>query len=173
MKINRREIILKAAIVVASIIGILLLILGIQSSKFGKIKKYDEKDNSPRQMMSGTIGSSYRRGDNMKIKIESDSVANLGDFTFNISGDRKLIANISLKYKANSDSSWFNADKSIKQELIKKSAILRDATIDTMLGNSIVTANSEKMRSELKKTLNKNLNNGEIEEVYFSQFIIQ
>ena len=105
---------LKASIVVASLIGILLLILGIQSSKFGKIKKYDEKGNSPRHMMSGTIGSSRRSSDNMKIKIESDSVANLGDFTFNISGNRKLIAKISLKYKPNSDAGWFNGNKNIK-----------------------------------------------------------
>ena len=173
MRINKREIIVKAAIVVATLLVILLLILGLKSSKFSQIKKYDEKDTSPRQMVSALIGSSHRADDSMKIKIENDTIANLGDFTFNISQDRKLIANISVKYKANTSNDWLDSEKDIKKELIKKSDILRDITINTMLGSPIAAANSNKMRKSLKNALNKSLYNGKIQEVYFNQFIIQ
>ena len=60
-----------------------------------------------------------------------------------------------------------------KEEILKKSVILRDAAINTMLGNSVATANSKKMRKALKDTLNEQLSDSEIEEVYFNQFIIQ
>ncbi len=170
MRINRREILKKASLVVASLIVILLLILGVKSSDFGKIAKYDQQDkSSPRERMSK---SSFLSRNGMQVVIVSDNMANLGDFTFNISGDRKLIANIALKYKAN-DTGWFSSKNDIKKEIIKKSVVLRDAAIDTMLGNSVETANSDTIRTALKNTLNKKLSEGEIEEVYFNQFIIQ
>ena len=170
MRINRREILKKASLIVLSLIVILLLILGIKSSDFGKIAKYDKQDqSSPRERMSK---SSYLSRNGMQVVIVNDYMANLGDFTFNISGDRKLIANIALKYKSN-DSGWFSSKNDIKKEIIKKSVILRDAAIDTMLGNSVETANSDTIRKALKNTLNKKLTEGQVEEVYFNQFIIQ
>lgn len=174
MRINRREIIKKASIFILSLIVILLLILGVQTSKFSDIKKYDSQDKSPRDIMAQAKRSSIR-SNGLEVTIKSDTIANLGDFTFNIADDKKLVANISLKYKANDeDSSWFgdNNDK-IKNEILKKSVILRDAAINTMLGSSTADVNSEKMRKTLKETLNKNLSSGEVEEVYFNQFIIQ
>ena len=169
MKLNRKEILKRAALGVTSLIVVLLLILGIKNSDFGKIAKYNKQDSkSGRDMKTRFISSS-----GMKVTVTND-IANLGDFTFNIAGDRKLIANISLKYKSkDGDESWFsNGDKS-KKEILKKSVILRDAAINTMLGNSVATANSKKMRKALKDTLNEQLSDGEIEEVYFNQFIIQ
>ena len=169
-----RKIIKKAILIVVSLIVLLLVILGLQTSKFGDIKKYDSK-KSPRETVSKIIRSSTKSSSGMQVTIESNNIANLGDFVFNISGDRKLIANISLKYKSKKeDGSWFNNNNNeIEKEILKKSVILRDSTIDTMLGSSISTANSEKMRKTVKETLNKNLSNGEVEEVYFNQFIIQ
>ncbi len=173
MKIDRTKIIKNAIIVVLSLIVVLFLILGVLSSDFTKLKKYDVAGKSPRDAVyNRTILSSLSNG--MKVSISSDSKANLGDFVFNISGDKKLIANISIKYKpVKSEESWFNDSDEIKQEILKKGVILRDATINTMLGYSTASANNEKMREKLKETLNKTLTTCEIEEVYFNQFIIQ
>ena len=173
MQIDKIKIIKNSIIAVLSLIVILLLILGVLSSDFTKLQKYDVGGKSPRESLyNRTILSGLSNG--MKVSISSDSKANLGDFVFNISGDKKLIANISIKYKPLADDdSWFGNSDEIKQEIIKKGVILRDATINTMLGYSAASANNEKMREKLKETLNKTLTTCEIEEVYFNQFIIQ
>ncbi|MCF6340466.1 MAG: flagellar basal body-associated FliL family protein [Sulfurimonas sp.] len=166
---KRIQIIKTVSTIVFSIIVLLLLALGVKNSDFGNIKKYDNSGKSPRDMITKSISSS-----GMQVSITNDEIANLGDFIFNIAGDRKLIANISLKYKSNTkDNSWFGSKDDIKKEILKKSVILRDSTINTMLGNPIATANSEKMRKELSDTLNKNLSTGKVIEVYFNKFIIQ
>lgn len=175
MKINRRKILINASYGVAALIVILLLILGIQSSDFTKLQKYDIEGKAPRESISSNKAaptSVLRNG--MQVTIGSDNQANLGDFVFNISGDRKLITNISMKYKSSKKrGSWFSDKNDIKEEILKKSVILRDSAINTMLGYSMVNANNEVMRKALKETLNKNLEYSEIEEVYFNQFIIQ
>jgi len=173
MQIDRIKIIKNSIIVVLSLIVILFLILGILSSDYTKLQKYNVDGKSPREnIYNRTILSGLSNG--MMVSIGSDSKANLGDFVFNISGDRKLIANISVKYKPiENEDSWFSNSDEIKHEIIKKGVILRDATINTMLGYSTANANNEKMREKLKETLNKTLTTCEIEEVYFNQFIIQ
>lgn len=176
MQIDKRTIIKKMSIFILLLIVILLLILGIQTSKFSNIKKY-ESDKSPRDIMSQTRpSSSSTKNYSMEVTIVNDTIANLGDFTFNIAGNKKLVANISLKYKSNTkDSSWLGSDSNddVKKEILQKSAILRDAAIGTMLGSSRVTADSSRMRKALKETLNSNLSAGRVEEVYFNKFIIQ
>lgn len=175
MKINRRKILINASYTVAALIMILLLILGIKSSDYTKLKKYDIEDKTLAESMSGyrtVVASVLRNG--MQVTIGSDSRANLGDFVFNISGDKKLITNISIKYKSSGKrGSWFSDKNDMKEEILKKSVILRDSAINTMLGYSMADANNEVMRNALKRTLNKNLEYSEIEEVYFNQFIIQ
>ncbi|MDY0123694.1 flagellar basal body-associated FliL family protein [Sulfurimonas sp.] len=173
IEIDRVKVIKNAIIVVLSLITVLVLILGVLSSDFTKLQKYDVAAKSPRESAyNRTILSSLSNG--MKVSISSDSKANLGDFVFNISGDKKLIANIAIKYKPVKDeNSWFSDSDEIKHEILKKGVILRDATINTLLGYSAANANNEQMREKLKETLNKNLSSCEIEEVYFNQFIIQ
>ncbi|MBW6489431.1 flagellar basal body-associated FliL family protein [Sulfurimonas sp.] len=176
MKIDRKKILINASYGIAALIVILLLILGVQSSDFTKLQKYDiEGKTAPRLSISGNRASAASvLRNSMQVSISSDNQANLGDFVFNISGDRKLIANISMKYKSSGKrGSWFNDKNDMKEEILKKSVILRDSAINTMLGYSMVNANNEVMRKALQETLNKNLEYSEIEEVYFNQFIIQ
>lgn len=169
MKINRRKILEIATIAVLSLIIILLLILGIQSSNFTMSREYNV-GTKPQKVI--TAYRALRNG--MQVTIVDDSIANLGDFVFNISGDRKLVANIAIKYKSTkNDTYFFNNQDDVKNEILKKSVILRDATINTMLGYSIADPNDEEMREKLRDTLNKNLANSEIEEVYFNKFIIR
>lgn len=174
MRINRRKIIKNAVLAVFSLIIILILILGMLNSNFSNIKKYDKEDSVSKSSEYSKKASFYNEGANMQVVIERDGVANLGDFVFSISADKKLIANISFTYVSNkNDNSWFDGDAKIRDEIVKKGTILRDATIDAMLTNPSVAANDEEMRETIRKSLNKNLHNGKAEEIYFNKFIIQ
>lgn len=174
MRINRRKIIKNAVLAVFSLIIILLLILATLNSNFTNIKKYDKEDSASKTSDSSKKASFYNQGTNMQVVIEQDGVANLGDFVFSISTKRKLITNISFTYKSNKqDDSWFDSDAKIRDEIVKKGTILRDATINTLLLNSSVAADNEEMREAIKESLNKNLYNGKAEEIYFNKFIIQ
>ena len=98
-------------------------------------------------------------------------MANLGDFSMNVNGGKILTANISLKYKDKPSSSFFSSNDT-KAEIIQKGAILRSAVINAIHG-SHTTANSDKIKDEIKHNLNQHLSEGEVEEVYFNKFIIQ
>ncbi|MCK9453792.1 MAG: flagellar basal body-associated FliL family protein [Sulfurimonas sp.] len=173
MQIDKIKIIKKAIMLISAIIIILLLVLGVLSSDFTKLKKYDIAGKSPREtILSQLMPSSINNG--MKVSVTGEGSANLGDFVFNISENKKLIANISIKYKpTKKKNSWFSSSNEMQREILEKGVILRDATIDTMLGYTKASANNDTMRRKLKETLNKNLINSEVEEVYFNEFIIQ
>ncbi len=170
---NIQEYLKKAIMVVAILIVILGMIVGVLTSDFKKIKKFDSSEKSPRQLVSSIVNSSKYY--NTRISINKDSnIANLGDFTFNVSNKKMLIANISLKYKSNKQSTkWSDNTEEIQQEIMKKGTILRDAVIDTMIGSYDTNANSKRMKREIKRNINKKLSEGEIEEVYFNKFIFQ
>lgn len=173
MQLNRRKILQNTTIVVVILIVILVVLLGLNSSKYASIKKYDIPSRNPNAIVSKKP-SFLGYANEMEVTITNDNEANLGEFVFNIAGNRVLIANISVKYKKNKiNTGWFNSDENIKEEILKKGVILRDATIDTMLQNPTPAANSESMRKSIKKNLNKNLSSGKVEEVYFNKFIIQ
>lgn len=173
MQINRKKIIKNISVIIVLLIVILLLVLGVQTSKFSTLKKY-EIDKFSKDIMSNSITAPSRFSNDTQVTITGNNVINLGDFTFNISENKKLIANISLKYRAkNDDKNWLNSEDDIKKEILKKSAILRDATINAMMGKPKVAIKSEKMRKAIKNALNKKLFSAEVEEVYFNKFIIQ
>jgi flagellar basal body-associated protein FliL len=171
--IDKRDIIKKAIIVVSSLIGLLLMTVGVLTSDFNKIKKFDKKDKSARQLISSKL--QYNQLHKTDIEIDSNNnTANLGDFTFNVGEKNILIANISLKFKSNKNNKqWIGDGDDIEQEIVKKSTILKDAVIDTMIGNQYTSADSQGMKREIKRNINTKLSSGEIEEVYFNKFIFQ
>lgn len=174
-KIDLHKLIKKAIAVVVGLIIFLSMIVGVLTSDFNKIKKFDSDDKSARAMISSLNKSSKNRYYNTEISIDSSiNMANLGDFTFNVGKEKMLVANISLKYKPYENSNkWMNDNKNIKKEIMKKSAILRDAVIDTMIDNYDVSENRQEMKRYIQKNVNKKLSSGEIEEVYFNKFIFQ
>lgn len=148
--------------------------VGIKNSEFANLKNRDRSDTkSLRERMAEVFHSGDKSYFTTKVTIKSDSVANLGDFEFNISDDRKLVANISLKYYGYNKESAFNDDDSIKKEILDKAVILRDTAINTMLGSTEARADNDRMRENLKNAINKNLKNGQVKDVYFNKFIIQ
>lgn len=162
-----------------TIILILLVLLvygvfvGLRNSDFANIKKYNAHGKSPREIMSEFLNSGDSDYYNTKVTIKSDSVANLGDFEFNIANDKKLVANISLRYYSYTSENSFSNENSIKKEILNKAVILRDTAINTMLGSTKARADNERMREDLKNALNKKLKNGQVKEIYFNKFIIQ
>ena len=139
----------KAVLVVIVLIGILLTIVGVLTSEFNTIKKFDSGGKSPRELMSRTISKASKQY-NTQISVDTENnMANLGDFTFNIGKDKKLIANISFKYSANKDTNWFE-DDDIKNEIMKKNIILRDTIINTMIEHTDISASSKRIKRELK-----------------------
>lgn len=156
---------------IAAIYGIYI---GVKNSEFANLKN---RNKSSTKSLKEIMAEFFHEGDNnyftTKVTIKSDSVANLGDFEINISGDRKLVANISLKYYSYNKESKFNDDTSVKKEILKKDIILRDAAINTILGGTKIRADNDKMRENIRDALNKKLQNGQVKEVYFNKFIIQ
>lgn len=172
MKINIKKIFKRTVILIILILVVYSIYIGLRDSEFANIKKYNTNGKSPREIMADFL-SSDSENYSTRVTIKSDTVANLGDFEFNIAGDKKLIANISLKYYSYNKESRFNDDNSIKKEILNKAIILRDTAINTMLGSTKVRADSDRMRKDLKDAINKNLKNGQVKEVYFNKFIIQ
>ena len=177
ININKRKLrifIKKAIFSISLLIMLLLIIIGMKQSDFSNIKKYNKDDKAFKEVDYNPKKLTIKYY-NTKITInEENSLANLGDFVFNVAGDKKLIANISLKFKSyKKDQSWIIGDDSIKNEILFKNAVLRDAIIDTMIGSSNATINNKRMREEIKNSINKKLSKGQIEDVYFNEFILQ
>ena len=158
---------------------ILLLAYGVSKSSFNNLKKYDEKDTSmvdARNAMQNPSKEKRQLAEERyyttTVKIRKGDMANLGDFTMNIHGDKKLTANISLKYKNNKGNNWL-IDQSVEDEIVEKADVLRSAVVSTISGRKNTRVSNDKMKKELIKNMNKYLSEGEIEEVYFNRFIIQ
>ncbi|MDA7816674.1 flagellar basal body-associated FliL family protein [Sulfurimonas sp.] len=164
-KINLHKIIKKAIYIVSALILILLATVGVLTSEFKKIKKFDNDKQSLRSMIT-----SIRKGSNKhystKVSVDpTNQTASLGDFTFNIANEKMLILNISMNYVENAGD--------IQEEIETKGDILRDAVINTMLSKFDVNSNEHAMKREIKRELNSELSEGEVDEIYFNKFIYQ
>jgi len=168
------KIIRKAIQLVITLIILLLLAYGVSKSDFNNIKKYDESDDSKKLEvpMSGEKRKMAQgRRFSTKVVVNSDSMANLGDFELNIQGGKKLIMNMSMEFKNNNkNDSWFSSS-SVKKEIVKKGAVLRSSVIDTLSHYNNVDIHNEKMQESLIKNMNNYLSDGEIEKIYFNKYI--
>jgi flagellar basal body-associated protein FliL len=173
MQTNTKKTVKTITILILVILVCYGIFIGLRNSDFANLKKYDTHGKSPREMMSEFLSSDNSDNYSTRVTIKSDTVANLGDFEFNIAGNKKLVANISLKYYPYNKESSFNDDGSIKKEILEKAVILRDTAINTMLGSTRARANNEMMREDLRNAINQKLSNGQVKEVYFNKFIIQ
>ena len=160
---------------------ILVILYGFSTSDFKNIKKYNEEDYSTsnsRDKMKDSLKRKQKIAKELlytnRVTVQSSTIVNLGDFTVNIAGDKKLILNISLKYKdkdKNKDN-WLSIDAA-KNEILSKDAILRDAVIHTFSNSNSARVTNHRMKKELIKKINTYLSKGEIEEVYFNKYLIQ
>ncbi len=164
--------------IIVAILLILLIIYGVSTSDFTNLKKYEKNEYGINDIREKMQTPSKRKQEIAKerfytnrVTIKSSTMANLGDFTVNIAGDKKLILNISLKYKDKNKDSWLSSSD-IKNEILTKGDILRDAVIHTFSNSNNARASNDKMKEELMKNINTCLSQGEIEDVYFNRFLI-
>ena len=165
--------------IIITIIVFLLIILvgayGVITSDFSKIKKYDEPDSSRTKRSNAPISKEKKalakqRYYTTKVESTGEGMMSLGDFTMNLSNNRILTTNISLKYR-DKDDSWLSSGKT-KKEMLQKSVVLRNSVINAMY-SSEARSNNEKIKEAIREDLNRHLSNGEVEEIYFNKFIIQ
>ena len=136
------------------------------------LKKFDEKDTSiqgPSIMKQKMAKELYYT---TKVRIKTSGMANLGDFTLNVSQNRKLITNVSFKYKDRKSESW-SLGRNIEDEIIDKGDVLRSVIINTISNTENVHIDNRRIKRELVDTMNSYLSNSEVEEVYFNRFLIQ
>jgi len=170
---NLEKIIRKAIQIVVTLIVLLLLAYGVSKSDFNNIKKYDESDDSNKlevPMSEEKRKMAQGRRFSTKVVINSNTMANLGDFELNIQGGKKLIMNMSLEFKNNNQNSWLNSNDA-KEEIIKKGVVLRSSVIDTLSHYNNVDINNKKMQESLIKNMNDYLSKGEIKEIYFNKYL--
>jgi len=156
---------------------VLVIFYGISTSDFKNLKKYDEEGYG--STIRDKIQNPSKRKQEIakelfytnRVTIKSSTMVNLGDFTINIAGDKKLILNISLKYKNKNKDSWLSTGGA-KNEILSKGDILRDAVIHTFSNSNSARVTNSRMKKELVKNINAYLSEGEIEEVYFNRFLI-
>jgi flagellar basal body-associated protein FliL len=167
------DIIRKAIKVVVTLIILLLLAYGISKSDFNKIKKYDEEDTSPATSLplsQAKLNHAQQRRFSTKVTAQANGMISLGDFEVNIQNDKKLIINMSIKYKNHDSKGWLDS-KDVKQEIIKKGVVLRSAVIDTLSYYDNVDINNKKMNKSLIENMNNHLSEGEVESIYFNKYL--
>ena len=169
------ENIIKTAIkVIVVFIILLLLAYGVSKSDFNNIKKYDEKDDSQRTelpMSKQKSKSAQERRFSTKVVISGGDLANLGDFELNIQGGKKLVMNMSLKFKDNNKNKGWFSSSDVKQEIVTKGVVLRSTVIDTLSHYNNVDINNEKMQESLIQNMNNYLSEGEVEQIYFNKYL--
>jgi len=159
--------------IVVSLIILLLLAYGVSKSDFNNIQKYDADDDSKKidlPMSKQKIKHAQKLRFSTKVVVNSDTMANLGDFELNIKGGKKLVMNMSMKFKNNKKDSWLSSNDA-KNEIIKKGVVLRSSVIDTLSHYNNVDINNDKMQKSLIQNMNNYLSDGEIEKIYFNKYI--
>ena len=156
---------------IATLLGLALLAYGVSKSSFNNLKKYDDGSNSSHSGLKEQISKNKYYTTKTKVN-SSNNMANLGDFTVNISNNKKLITNLSFKFVDSKKGTW-TLDDGLKDEILQKSDILRSVVIDTVSNTADATVKSRKMKKDIINNINKHLSKGKITEVYFNKFITQ
>ena len=153
------------AYAIAGIITTIILVLivyGISNSDFFKFK-----GNVLKQKQKTGIGY-VRTG---RVEYNAPTVFLLGDFTANMATNDRAGKFVRVEIRLEM------SDKDMSDELKQKNIRLRDAVIDEMSLKRFSQISTEKGKEELKENIrnriNTIVNDGEIKEVYFTQFIIQ
>ena len=152
---------------------IAIIMFAINPSSLSTEKRYKENvfTSDKTDMTKGKQKLAQTRRHDKTVRIISDSMVSLGDFTFNSGGNTKVIANITLKFKSTKDG-WLNSDDG-KDEIKKRGTLLRSSVIDTMMDNHGVKSNNDKLKTQLLQNINNNLSEATATEIYFNKFIVQ
>ena len=149
---------------IVGIIGIMLLTLitfAVLNSSFnfkGNVLKQQQK-----------VGLGYVRTG--RVDYKAKDVFYLGDFTANMATNDRAGKFVRLEVRLKM------SDTDLADELKEKNIILRDTVIEAMSLKRFSEVSTEKgkiaLKENMKDRLNSILADGDIEEVYFTKFIVQ
>lgn len=158
---NRNKIRFFAVVAIILLMILVLMIYAVSNSAF------NFKGNTLKQKSKTGLGY-VRTG---RTEFKAPDVFFLGNFTANMATNdpagKFVVVEIRLKM----------SDKDMAQELKDKNIRLRDAVIDEMSLKRFSEVATEKGKLAMKENIRERLNGivqeGQIEEVYFTKFIIQ
>ncbi len=151
------------------LIGIFVLIAIVAFSMTYMLKEvaFDHSTSLPQKRVSKEAG--YHT--NPIIDWKNKTMVRLGDFTTNTMGEDNKRRFLKTKISVKTDS------HATSKEIVKSQIIIRDAVITVLGSRSFDQISSDKGKLELKERIgndiNKVLRNGKVEEVYFTEFIVQ
>ena len=159
MNINK---IRKTAIIINIILIFLVFIVyAISNSAF------NFKGNTLKQKQK--VGMGYIRTG--RVEYKSPDIFLLGDFTANMANHDRSGKFVRVEIKLQM------SDNGMVDELKDKNILLRDAVIEEMslkkFSEVSTPRGKEELKNNIKKRLNSIVNDGDIEDIYFTQFIIQ
>lgn len=145
--------------IVISLTLLFFIIYAFSNSDFSKLKKYDQMSAS-----SAPNGNFARH-----VKIRRDNMLDLGDFEINVKDNKKLITNISAKFKS-STKSW---NSTSNRDITRNGVVIRNTIIETILNKDPDYLMFDKVKLEIIDNINRQLVDTKIEEIYFNEFIVQ
>lgn len=149
--------ILLALVIMIIMVSLIILIYAISSSKGSSI---DFKNNGSKSFM----GSDKRQFD---VESSQDFIYNLGEYQVNISRDKYLILNFSVRC----NDAMF--DTIMKKNILVQNAVLETFAADGAHAYAATSNGKEKIKKQLIKNLNRVLGNDAIQEIYFKRYIVQ
>ena len=158
---NKNKIRAMAIVGIISIMLLVLIIYAVSNSAFNL------KGNTYKQKIKTGLGY-VRTG---RVDLKADDIFFLGDFTTNMATHDRAgkFVRVEIRLKM--------SDSDMADELKDKNIRLRDAVIEEMSLKRFSEVSTQKGKLALKKGLQDRLNTivkeGEVEEVFFTKFIIQ
>ncbi len=158
---NKNKIRAMAVLSIILIMFLSLIIFAVTNSAFN----FDGNTLKQKQK----VGMGYVRTG--RVEYKARDVFFLGDFTANMATNDRAgkFVRVEVRLKM--------SDENLADELKDKNIILRDAVIEAMSLKRFSEVSTEKgkiaLKENIKEKLNRLVSEGEIEEVYFTKFIVQ
>ena len=158
---NKNKIRVLAIFGIVAIMFLVVVIYGVTNSDF------NFKGNTLKQKQK--VGMGYVRTG--RVEFKAPHIFFLGDFTTNMATHDRAgkFVRVEVRLKM--------SDTDLVDELKDKNVVLRDAVIEAMSLKRFSQVSTQKgkmaLKDDIKIRLNEILADGDIEEVYFTKFIIQ
>jgi len=158
---NKNKIRALAIFAIILIMFVVIVVYAVTNSAF------NFKGNTLKQKQK--VGMGYVRTG--RVEYKAKDVFFLGDFTTNMATHDRAgkFVRVEVRLKM--------SDTDLADELQDKNIVLRDAVIESMSLKRFSEVSTEKgkmvLKEDIKTRLNGILKDGEVEEVYFTKFIIQ
>ncbi len=105
------------------------------------------------------------------IEFKNRTMVHLGDFTTNIVKDGKSTKFLKTKVSVRTE------HEDVSEEIKKRNVVIRDSVIKALSSKQFAEVATERgklnLKEEVGETINNLLSEGKVEEVFFTEFIVQ